>query len=101
MNQLEQEKKLVAEFMGWESILDSFWEDGVRQRDPQTDRNAWPEIWDRLKDKEKMFEYFSNLGDILKVFQGWDANDHEGIVVHTASPEVCFKALIKTLEGKS
>jgi hypothetical protein len=106
VNQLEQEKRLVAEFMGWEWIIVEstglirhyayIHKDGEKTGiqpkywNPQTDRNAWPEIWDKM-DEETMTLYLMELGRLLPN-RKWS--------FHIASPEVCWKALIEVLEGK-
>jgi len=101
MTQLEKEKRRVGDFMGWEYEDGAFSPKGqlhiilIRLDDynPQSERKWWDEIWDRMD--EKMFmKYLDNIESLfeLPLFYTKD--------FHTAKPEVCWKALIKTLEGK-
>tara|TARA_R100001244_G_scaffold67422_1_gene55190 strand:- start:676 stop:1053 length:378 start_codon:yes stop_codon:yes gene_type:complete len=125
MNQLEQEKKLVAEFMGWK--IDSYVRDGVYHTDlitnrgssdqglrlpiqewsPQKDRNAWPEIWDMMNwrmikeyDKNLVQMHYDNAHPTATGGFGEDTELALRWKSHRAKPEVCWQALIKTLEGE-
>ena len=106
---LLEEKKMVAEWMGWGGfshgfnrdvgsmvIQDVYWDDW----NPQSDRNAWPEIWGKLSNLEWFVYKQTLVNEFRKI-----AEEVEGIVrfdlqecMHTASPETCWKALIKTIE---
>ena len=110
---LEQEKKLVAEFMGWEVGKKPPFPDTVliyrigcfpdtnvnvlepEHWNPQTDRNAWPEIWDKMG-RDFKIEYL----DYLRLFLLVDKTHLTLFDYLTASPEVCWQALIKVLEAK-
>jgi len=111
---LEEEKELVAEkLMGWKIIyLDSptpcidKGKTGSRTHlarwNPQSERKWWDEIWDKMD--AKMFEeYFEILGEMILHAKKKNTPKHilEDIILrgfHTAKPEVCWEALIKTLE---
>ena len=82
---LEDEKKLVAEWMGWnlKYIEDRFdW-------NPQSERKWWDELFDKIWEQSLDGKYISELVKMGN-FRKWS--------IHTAKPEVCWKALIKTLE---
>ena len=103
---LEEEKKLVAEWMGWR--VNQYHSLGLQHFvrvtnspesavyidawNPQSYRNCWDEIWENM-DENTMSLYLSNIKckghlviapEIIWFF-------------HTASPETCWKALIETL----
>ena len=104
---LEEEKKLVAEWMGWR--VNQYHSLGLQHFvrvtnnpesavyidawNPQSYRNCWDEIWENMNDDIKEV-YLDNLTNILPV-------QINGIVswleIHTAKPEKCWKALIETL----
>jgi hypothetical protein len=99
---MEEEKKLVAEWMGWEiSPLQKnvYFKRGIGYNfddwNPHQDRNCWPEIWDKLASIDIYLEKYLDEMDLQftnsKYLHGdkWD--------YHTASPEICWKALVKTL----
>jgi len=87
---LEEEKKLVAEkdlVIEKLGILRPFNE--YYGWNPQSERKWWDEIWEKM-DGSIMLDYI----EILRQNGGTIIN------LHTAKPEVCWKALIKTLEDK-
>ena len=92
---LTKEKKLVAEWMGWHwndvwnticTTLDESPKNAmlIVLWNPQSERNCWDEIWANMT-LGIADRYMSNLNGTM-----WE--------MHTAKPEVCWKALIKTLE---
>lgn len=108
---LEDEKKLVAEKLGFmlgkaltghtnigtklflDFILLAAW-------NPQTQIQWWPEIWDKMD--EKTFSQYSVEVDKIIGFPVIKANGNvlswgSWKRIHTAKPEICWKALIKTL----
>jgi len=108
---LEDEKRLVAtRIMDWKYIPEhdfylkplepSTWSSPKREESPDTiqlgewnpqeDRNCWDEIWDKM-DIQTGLKYLKNLKQYFKDDSvEWD--------YHTAKPEICWKALIRTLE---
>ena len=111
---LEEDKKLIAEFMGWKFDYEgrvsnpkqsSFW---LCNWNPQTDRNAWPEIWDKIaSDLDVLYSYLDNLDYMMdwkaleKKYPQLEGKHELWFGIHTAPPEVCFKALIKTLKEQA
>ena len=98
---LDEEKKLVWEWLGKKPPKkpDSFAYAKYVVRSmtwsPHKDRNCWPEIWGKM-DLDFVKKYLKNLHDIYlhkddrtQFVLEWNA--------HTAPPEVCWKALVKTL----
>lgn len=98
MNQLEQEKRLVAKFMGWEAGVNHI--NGVKYSswNPQTDRNAWPEIFLKIENSPKDFGVMSIKESFTTDL--FDLGMRGGWGYLTASPEVCWQALVATLEGE-
>ncbi len=100
---LIEEKKLVAEkLMGWSFIglfIFKYPKKSDKQKNhpaisswnPQLERKWWDEIWER--EGFPTGKYYDNLLALKP------APREKHIWLHTAKPEVCWKALIKTLEG--
>ena len=107
---LEDEKILVAtRLMGWEikkGGVNSSWEwisiadknGDVRpwlkfeKWKPNEESKWWDEIWGKM-DSEIARKYLCELQfRIITVGNYWE--------IHTAKPEICWKALVKTLEAK-
>jgi len=87
---IEDEKKLVAEKLfpdKWPltdyQFIHTTWH-------PQKERKWWDEIWDKMDDEVKE-RYMNWLLDRAYIGD-WD--------IHTAKPEICWKALIKTLSDE-
>jgi len=106
---LLEEKKLVADWMGWEFENGLFsWLDksGVKTRkvqdhkywNPHRNRNCWPDIWERM-DRKTIIAYKYALGDSSYVEDkvGCTLRDSVEWKFHTAPPEVCWKALVSVL----
>jgi len=115
---LEDEKKLVAEkLMGWDIHDNSYrhidYEYHYHKTKPHTTQNrvfpknwnpqsndcpfsVWDEIWDKLGYNQE-FTYSDNLWKLLEC-DILEPSGHNNMLFHTAKPEVCWKALIKTLE---
>jgi len=99
---IEDKKKLVVEkLMGWHTFnchsdQGDFWvwarKDsplviGKKEWSPQSERKWWDEIWEKM-DKDWFLKYIWNLFDEV-----------EGIFeIHTAKPEICWKALVETIK---
>jgi len=118
---LEAEKKLVTEnLMGWDVKEDThtgirigvlpclgiFKKDGtpiylLHVWNPQEERKWWDEIWEKM-DKDLWWKWYCNKKELLGfVDVGLEDLYVEQIrAIDTASPETCWEALIKTLEGK-
>ena len=97
--ELQEEKKLVAEKLMGDKL--TFYEGEfllptglpLNKWNPQSERKWWDEIWEKMDDELKD-KYMSNLDNIVK-------GNHIGPTTwdtHIAKPEICWKALIKTLE---
>ena len=98
MNKLtiEEEKKLVSDWMGWDilgiedsdDVLLMFDKTGdnfieMSKWKPNEDRNCWPKIWDRM-DSFDFVDYELCLKELTNgTFREW----------HTAKPSVCWDAL--------
>jgi len=109
---LDGQKKLVAEkLMVWEikphpntSMNEPcIWEGKTALMtvfgwNPQSERKWWDEIWEKM-DRKTIIEYKSNLDDLL-VLENVSLSNSIEWKYHTAKPEVCWQALIKTLEAK-
>jgi len=117
MMNLEDEKKLVAEkLMGWQVVLiPDILPDGAKNYEqwvkegskpthtlngrledwnPQSERKWWDEIWDKMG-YEVFYRYLDSINeDGLFDYSGY----HRDKNFHTAKPEVCWKALLKTLK---
>jgi len=107
---IEEEKKLVAEkLMGWEvHVIHSehhkiyatnpnrVFEDSQFWK-PESDRNCWDEIWEKMDDGnngEFIDNFTNNIEEVFPrslLMGDWD--------YLTVKPELCWKALIKTLEA--
>jgi len=115
---LEEDKKLIAEFMGWTLITEDYFgsdrveivekEIYMQGWNPQTDRNAWPEIWDKIaSDLDVLYLYLDNLDYMMdwkaleKKYPQLEGKHEVWFGIHTAPPEVCFKALIKTIKEQA
>lgn len=103
---LIDEKKLVAEWMGWEikkhftegwlfrKKPDEMWHHLIAPKEapakyqwnPHRDRNCWPQIWEKM-DYDTRFNYMNNLPYEERNY--WS--------LHTGPPDICWKALVKTL----
>jgi len=107
MMNLEDEKKRVAEWMGWEIRLDDEhlgafsnmkqeFIDFYKNWKPQSERKWWDEIWERLSVYDLDYVYTDNVQKFAH------AQETRGLAtkwyIHTAKPEVCWKALLKTLK---
>lgn len=108
--QLEEEKKLVANFMNY-IIIDrlhmkygdgpykgQYFKDGSPW-EPWEDRNAWPEIWKKFTPKmwESYFNYIiMHFREPHNYNEASMAPEHQ--LTHIAPASVCWEALIKTLE---
>ncbi len=113
---VEDEKKLVAEkLMGWKVGKRPPFPDTVliyrigcfpdtnvnvlepEHWNPQTDRNAWDEIWEKLRFYTRENEICANTY-LDFVFPVGNAEKGTWLFdLHTAKPAQCWKALIKTL----
>ncbi len=106
---LNEEKRMVAEFMGWEIRIGPnkskyFYTDRdtalpwVDDWNPQSDTTAtysqWAEIWGKIKSIDMWLRY---LGNIYKLMPD---NDNRDYVFHTAPPSIRWKALCATIKGK-
>lgn len=104
---LEEEKRMVAKWMGLDYVvrrpLHKSYDCKFLQKNgivvhifdkwsPQSDRRCWDEIWERIVEEELIDKYFHNLKLNERYGDDWG--------VHTATPEQCWHALIKTLEEK-
>jgi len=65
-------------------------------QDNETGRKWWPKIWEKMS-YDMFIIYLGHLRTGLKINHLSNLNLIE-ISVHTAKPEICWKALIKTLE---
>ena len=104
---LQKQKKLVAEkLMGGRQpdITDGYWllcnNTPISNWNPQTKRKWWDEIWEKMdKQANIRYNYMINLGEELGPFAiEFEVDIDEKYAIHTAKPEVRWKALIKTLE---
>ena len=113
----EEEKNMVADWLGWEKLSDfpppdgPEWHGYQRQDEtlihkdlwnPKEGRNAWPEIWSKLTLEETGYmvvDYLQNLESILALSEEHE-NTHAIFMFHTATPEQCWQALITTLLNK-
>jgi len=104
---LEEEKKLVAEkLMGWQIGVSrnegSYFEWNKSRKiyvadwNPQSEREWWDQIWDNMGDK--LFEdYYHNK--LWAIQHSTPVTPTESTrLMHAAKPEICWKALIKTLD---
>lgn len=111
---IEEEKRLVAEkLMGWrvDELFpdDPHWRPEIQKQDgtplyyfhnwnPHKDRNRWPEIWDKMTERQRI-TYIQNLLCVQM-----DVNEplslSEIFDIHTTSPEIYWKALIEVLTEK-
>lgn len=113
---LEEEKKLVAEkLMGWRlsdianeasgiPAYEYVWEEYITSSKtwefiyfygdwrPNEDRNFWDEIWGKM-DVNFYYQYKKNLSEIISKEKNLDRI----MDLHTAKPDICWKALIKVL----
>jgi len=101
---LEDEKKLVAEWMGWkcENKYNDDWivcpnhVFRLYEWTPESERKWWDEIWERLSVYDLDYVYTDNVQKFAH------AQETRGLAtkwyIHTAKPEVCWKALLKTLK---
>jgi len=92
----EEEKELVTEKLGIVFLKSS---------NPLKNRNLWPEIFEKFT-WVMVKKYIAELVEMAKI------NKHPNIIseikgfdkttirwkLHTAKPEICWKALIKTLK---
>jgi len=118
---LEEQKKLVAEkLMEWlideydvagliviDFITDKGSESDRGERinidnwNPQSERKWWDDIWEEMDD-EMFEEWITNIHSSF--VNEWAENDYKPSepnykrLIQTAKPDVCWKALIKTLE---
>jgi len=113
--EIEKEKKLVIEKLltHWKWLLDTWQEDGgeiaelkigrgrgtsqidVKNWNPQSERKWWPEIWEKM-DAVMIYKYKGEMEGIWENLYG-NSIPSPFWFYHTAKPEVCWKALIKTL----
>jgi len=99
---LEEEKKLVAEKLGFMSVgpggMPKIYTNkqlyNLEEWKPSGERKWWDEIWEKMP-YEMTVKYLEN---ILIPEQGLDDTFEESWFTHTAKPETCWKALIKTLQ---
>ena len=98
---LEEEKKLVAKFMKYQ-IIDrlhtknehgNYIADG-RPWNPESNREWWDEIWEKMDDE--IWEIYSHY---VSELHGESIIGNFDRYYHTAKPEICWKALIRTLEN--
>jgi len=81
---------------------DALFKDGKQSQysldgwNPHEDRNCWDEIWDALSYEQEK-SYSDNLWLLLGA-NGMDTLHHNQMLFHTAKPELCWEALIKTLQ---
>ena len=107
---LEEEKKLVADWMGWIHVSVSpgdnfFYTSGniikdrilVKEWNPQSERKWWDEIWEKIDDKNLSYIYVDKIVELEYVTEisGLPKWWH----IHTAKPEICWKALIKAINN--
>jgi len=112
---LEEEKELVAEKLGfyfnqtWGTIcfkMDESPKSGLlwEHWKPQSERKWWPDIWDKMGYIEERGysigwnDYLNNLSKLLEFDS--DLVAEKIYKFHTAKPEICWEALIKTLKDK-
>lgn len=96
---LEEEKKLVAEKLNISFMITPIIRAPIEEWNPQSERKWWDEIWDKM-DKKTMKKYLNTIFDIHAGPSEQENPDHTGVLFkcfHTAKPETCWKALIKTL----
>jgi hypothetical protein len=86
---LEEEKKLVGEKL---KLTVRWWINW----NPDRNRNLWPEIWEKMN-QNQIALYIVNLWSLLDVDDKWDYEHTDLLLVHTTPPEICWKALVKTL----
>ena len=96
---LEDEKRLVAtRLMGWEYEPEDYngvveFSSSVEDWNPQDNERAtneeWQEIWDKM-DEFQWGEYIEQLSEFQTKPGKWK-------FLHTAKPEICWAALIKTI----
>lgn len=112
---IEQQKKLVADSMGWKWIPEyrergyypisarvviNGTEISIDKWLPEEDVRWWPTIWkcgNEILDFN--IDYIANLISLLGLGNlNWDVINLETLMkIHTAPPEICWEALIKTL----
>lgn len=102
---LEKELRIFAGFMGWNYASGLVGTHPHRFQgkvtigpnfDAPTERKWWSEIWDKM-DFEFYVKYDKNLTRILFIAVT-DGFLEYNRAMHTAKPEVCWSALIKTLK---
>ena len=96
---IEAEKKLVAEWLEKEfKTIEELksGEFGVAKTGwkPESERKWWDEIWEKMAG-EQLDEYEFILS---KLWETTSTGYTIKMFIHTAKPEICWKALIKTLE---
>jgi len=97
---LEEEKRLVLKWLGYSVGVNRYWKKeagrvgamSIESYHGNTDPRCWPEIWEKI-DGQMIKKYIPILAEM--VGGDWKCPWR----IHTAPPEVCWKALIKTLKG--
>jgi len=108
---IEDEKKLVAEFMGWEFGGNSYEgykltpqtypEMALKRWSPQSPDcpdSVWQDIWGKM-DEDMWVTYINKLKYLTGYFEA-DYREAKDRAISTAPNEIKWKALITTLEGK-
>jgi len=106
MTLLEQ-KKMVASWMGGHCIEEhpgAVYFDGNRmmvldQWNPQSDRNTWQYIFEHMSPEIK-FKYSLELEKLLGITlePTAETNTADWFKIHSAKAEICWKALVNTVE---
>ena len=114
---LEDEKRLVAEWMGWkydEGVFkvkepippyEYFAHIGEAVWNPQSERKWWPKIWDKftwsmIREYDKYLTEMAYENSFPTVTGGFGAETELALrwKAHRAKPEVCWKALVKSIK---
>ncbi len=101
---LEDKKKIIA----WMGLI---WIDRLHIQDkngdwvtdgsafnPDTDRNVWPEIFDKIKEKGLHDEYLEKVDDLMSIKYPAEWITDGQWLLHTAPPEICTKALVEVIK---
>ena len=109
-----EDKKRIAEWMGWiietrrvlhKSFDESFiiYPNGgysiLKSWNPDTDRNCWPEIWEKIEKYPILIEnYLRKLDELLALNQlsSWQWSAWKW---HIAPPYICVKALLEVIKN--
>jgi len=107
---LEEEKMMVLFWLGYKStglkkVVHLWGKPGkdiininlYNPQDNKTGRKWWDEIWEKIGENEQLTN--SYIFNLQKSIAGFDSNFMEQYmwIIHTAKPDICWKALIKTI----